>query len=124
MIMLQIIMVPTLLFLLIFTIIRYRKRQIRLWMFLFWLLIWASSIVVFFYPDLSAFIAQKLGIGRGADLALYISVMLLLYTSFRIFLRLEKIERHVTILIRQMAIERAIRDNEESVIKDREKPVA
>lgn len=67
-------------------------------------------------------LARRVGIGRGADFVLYVSVLFLLYSSFRIFIRLEKTERCITTLTRQIAIEKAMRDVEESVSRDGEHP--
>ena len=70
----------------------------------FWSLLWLLVLVVFWQPDITSYLASVLGIGRGADLVLYLSVILVFYLLFRIFVRLNRIESDISKLVRDEAI--------------------
>lgn len=76
------------------------KTDLFLWLFL-WL---AAGITVWLPGDLTKF-ANFLGIGRGADLILYISILLVFYLFFRLYIRLEKIEKNITKIVQKNALE-------------------
>ncbi|PIW95802.1 hypothetical protein COZ84_01545 [Candidatus Kuenenbacteria bacterium CG_4_8_14_3_um_filter_39_15] len=64
--------------------------------------------VAFITPESLTKIANILGIGRGADLVLYLAVVVVFYLMFRIFIRLEKMERDITKVVRKNALEKEI----------------
>ena len=69
-----------------------------------WSLLWVSVLIVFWSPALASWLAFQLGVGRGSDLIIYGAVLLMLYLLYRVFVRLERIEREITILARTRAI--------------------
>ena len=69
-----------------------------------WTLLWLGAATVTVWPSLASRFAAALGVGRGADAVLYIAVISLFYLVFRIFLRLDKIERDITAVIREAAL--------------------
>jgi len=90
-------------------VIRYTKKDIKQAEFVSWLVFWVLAIVAVWVPDFLTHLANLVGIGRGADLVLYVSVVIVFYFIFRIILRLEKIERNITKLTRQKAISEAVK---------------
>lgn len=56
------------------------------------------------FPDIITDIANKLGIGRGADLIFYISTVGLLYVSISVYLKFGDMDRRITQLARQVAL--------------------
>ena len=83
---------------------RFRAKEISFWPLIFWLIFWLVVATVVWQPDLSTQLANRLGVGRGADLVMYVSVAVLFYLMFRQTVRLEKIERNITKIVREMAI--------------------
>lgn len=81
-----------------------QSSKISLFAFIVWLLLWLAVLVVFWQPDTTSYIAAWLGIGRGADLAVYVSIVAIFYLLFRIFVRLNKIETQITKVVRDDAI--------------------
>lgn len=75
--------------------------------FLSWCLLWLTILLVFWRPDLTSYLANFLGIGRGADLIVYLAILVLVYLMFRIFVRLQKIEKDITKIVREDAIKNA-----------------
>lgn len=89
---------------------RYRARNLTLGEALGWAALWLGIGVVFWWPDSTSLLAESLGIGRGADLTLYVSTVLLFYLTFRQTVRVERLERNLTELVRRDALEEAERD--------------
>ena len=58
-------------------------------------------------PDLLTRLAQMVGVGRGADLVLYLLVVTFMLVSVVLFRRLEQLERRYTRLARAVAIREA-----------------
>lgn len=81
---------------------RARKRVTLLWM-----LIWITGAGATIWPSATRDVARALGIGRGTDLVMYCSVLLLMTGLFYIYTRLRSMDRTMTLLVRELAIERA-----------------
>lgn len=88
-------------------ILRYRQGRIGTPAFLFWLLLWIVAAVVILFPHSTVGVAHFLGIGRGADLVLYLGAILILYLIFRLFVRLEQMNREITKIVRSVALREA-----------------
>jgi len=73
---------------------------------LFWILFWVGVSVVVIWPYSVQMIARTFGIGRGSDFVLYISVITLFFLVFRLHIKIENINRDVTRVVRQKAIEK------------------
>ncbi|MBI2609652.1 DUF2304 domain-containing protein [Candidatus Giovannonibacteria bacterium] len=81
-----------------------RRREIGYRRFFAWLVLWLGVAFFTFYPQRADFFASKLGIDRGTDLALFGAVILIFYIILKIFVRLERIERNITKLVRGRAL--------------------
>lgn len=55
-------------------------------------------------PDDTTWVAQRLGVGRGADLLLYVLVVVFAFYSVNTYLRFKNIERRLTQLARSIAL--------------------
>ncbi len=71
---------------------------------MFWGLLWTGVIVVALVPNITYFFSNLFGIGRGIDLAIYLSIILLFYLIFRMYVKVDKIEENVTKVVREIAI--------------------
>jgi hypothetical protein len=71
----------------------------------FWMTVWISAGVAAIWPDTTVVVARFLGIGRGADLILYCSVLLMLVGFFVVYVRFRRLDRQLTLLVRQLAVE-------------------
>lgn len=85
---------------------RFRAKEMTAGPLFFWLIFWFAVLVVVWQPNLSTELANRLGVGRGSDLVLYVSVAVLFYLIFRLTVRLEKIERNITKIIREISLNR------------------
>ena len=106
-------MKPSQLFLLTFVLIAfikviysYKRRGMPTLDFLLWLLVWMGTASIIIFPDATSFVAHRLGIGRGADLIIYTSLLSTFYLIFRIHLTLARVEQEITEIVRAIALER------------------
>lgn len=86
---------------------QYRAQKVAAGWFLLWMVFWALVILVAFSPQTTDVIAQLVGVGRGADLMVYISLPVLFYTIFRLAARQDQHHKELTELVRKIAIDRA-----------------
>lgn len=92
------------------TFSRWKQGSLALKEFIFWLCFWAVVSVVVIKPESTNFIANTLGVGRGADMVIYLSIILIFYIIFQVTVKMEKIERNITKIVREMAIRQTTDD--------------
>jgi hypothetical protein len=85
----------------------FRQRKIGGIAILLWLFLWTGFAVVVLFPESAVVLAHLLGISRGVDLALYLSVILIFFLLFRIYVRLEQVDRQITQIVRAVALREA-----------------
>jgi len=69
-----------------------------------WLLLWLGALALVVKPDIASQLASLVGIGRGADLVVYLALVLIFYLLFRLVVRIETLERHITEIVRHSAL--------------------
>ena len=74
---------------------------------IFWCLIWLTGAASIFRPDLTMTLARKLGIGRGADLLLYSAVGVMMVGFMMVYIRLRRLRREITMIVRHLALKDA-----------------
>lgn len=74
--------------------------------FFFWLCLFIIAIIGVAQPQWTAKIAKFLGIGRGADVVVYLSIVLLFYLVFRLYVFLEDIRHEISELVRQISLKK------------------
>ena len=102
----QIILVPFLLFALSRVILRFKSSEITLPGLFLWSGIFGSAVVVVIFPQLTTRIAQMLGIGRGADVVVYVSVALLFYLVFRLYVFIQDLRQDISEIITKLSLRR------------------
>lgn len=70
-------------------------------------LIAAVGLVMIIRPDWASYLANVLGVGRGADLVTYLGVSGLAFLWLRLYTRQRDLEEHLTELARNLSILRA-----------------
>lgn len=86
-------------------VLRFRESKISFLGLLGWTFLWLWVGIIIWIPGVTTHIAKILGIGRGADLIIYGSIITLFYLIFRIYVKLEDIERQITQLARKFALQ-------------------
>lgn len=83
-----------------------KTRKKRLYILMLMIAV-AMSVVFILWPDVTNRIANVLGVGRGADLIFYISILIFWFIIVQLFSRIRRLEELVTELIRKDAIAHA-----------------
>lgn len=100
----QLILLTGLVFIGLYFVIRLKKRVLDV-VLLGFMFICAGIFIL--WPDITNTIAGMLGVGRGADLIFYISIMIFWFVLLKLFARIRRLEQTITEMIRQDAINKA-----------------
>ena len=95
------------------TVGRFRQREITgreltIWT-IFWLLVVGATLV----PRETDVVAQWFGVERGADLLVYLSIIVIFFMVFKIIVKLEKLDRDITKVVRHDAIAGAVKPKQD-----------
>jgi hypothetical protein len=71
---------------------------------LFWAVVWSAGLVAVWFPETTTRMARLIGVGRGADAILYLSIALLSYLVFRLYILLDRQEQAITRLVTELAL--------------------
>ena len=109
----QIVTLPLIALIILATVIQIGRRRLALRFGFAWIVLWAAAAVSIADPDLLVRAAHFLGIGRGADLVLYLSVIFSFSAFFITYLRFRRVDEQLTTIVRQIAI----RDGEANQVR-------
>jgi hypothetical protein len=85
--------------------LRFKDNKLTKNEFIFWVLIWFVVIAISLAPNILGLFSNILGIGRGMDLIIVISIVVLFYLIFRLYVQLEGVKKEITTLVRRVALE-------------------
>jgi small membrane protein len=91
--------------------IRLKKGNETIIEFLFWVVVWLTIVGIVFIPQITSFPAKILNISRGIDVFVYFGIVALFYLIFRVFTKIENLERDITKLTRIIALKDAKEKN-------------
>jgi len=86
--------------------LRFKDRTLSIFSFVLWILIWSLALVFVFDPNLSNLIAKAGGLGRGADAMFLLSIILLFYLIFRLYTKIDSIDKNLTTLVIELSKEK------------------
>ncbi|HEY8711835.1 MAG TPA: DUF2304 domain-containing protein [Thermoanaerobaculia bacterium] len=109
----QIVTLPLLALIVLATVIQIARRRMAPRFGFAWILLWVAAAVSIADPELLVRAAHFLGIGRGADLVLYLSVIFSFSAFFITYLRFRRVDEQLTTIVRHIAI----RDGETNQIR-------
>ena len=72
---------------------------------IFWIGFWLLAVILVLWPNSTGVVANYLGIGRGADLVFYVSLVVIFYLVFKLNVKLESLGRDVTKVVRAKSLE-------------------
>ncbi len=101
----QIILSIFILFALSRVLLQLKSAKLTVQSFIFWSGVFVLALLGVIDPRWTTYLAKALGIGRGADVVLYISIALIFYLIFRLSISLEEIRRDISDLVRKIALE-------------------
>ncbi|MFM1823634.1 MAG: hypothetical protein RI967_1900 [Planctomycetota bacterium] len=83
------------------------RRRIGRIVALAWTAVLATGMVFAIEPDWTTAIARKVGINRGTDLVLYVLAVASIQGFLLLYLKLRRVRRELTLLVRELAIREA-----------------
>lgn len=86
---------------------QYVKKHVSKYWFVAWTMMWAVVVFIALLPRAIDELARIVGVERGADLLVYVAVVVLVYTVHRMLIRQRRHSEEMTELVRTIAIERA-----------------
>ena len=87
------------------TLRQFRQGALSIAWLIFWIVFWIAVGGVALSPQTTDVVAKLVGVGRGADFIIYLSLIALFYLMFRLFGKIEDVEREITKLVRKLAVE-------------------
>jgi hypothetical protein len=106
-------------------LIKWRQGFLAFRDMIFWVGFWLVVGAIVIVPETTSFMARMVGVGRGADLVVYLSIVLIFYIIFQITVKIERVERNITKIVRQVALsgkgENASESGEESIPAENKK---
>ena len=100
----QIAAVSVLAALLLLTVVALLRGWVNRREALGWGALWVIAGVAIAWPNVTGAVARVMGIGRGADLLLYCTVVVMMVGFMMTYVRLRRLRRDMTLLVRSMAI--------------------
>lgn len=84
--------------------ISFKNKRIKLKKFIVFITFWFIVLLAIIFPERTNKIAHFFNITRGADFFIYISIIVIFYILFKIFEKIENIERNITQIVREIAL--------------------
>ncbi|MBE2231800.1 MAG: DUF2304 domain-containing protein [Chitinophagaceae bacterium] len=99
----KILLITGVAFIAVYFFVRLRNSLFDLFLLF---LLFATAVVFILFPDLSNQLANALGVGRGADLVFYTSILLFWFVILKLYARIRRLEQQLTELIRKDALDK------------------
>lgn len=96
--------------LIVVTVSQMKRRRLTPRAGALWLLLWAGGIVATVEPQILVAAARMVGIGRGVDLVIYLSLGAIFALLLMMYVRFRRIDEQLTTIVRHLAIRDAERD--------------
>lgn len=100
-------------------VIRWKQGLLGIRDSVFWIGFWVVVGVIVVLPEVTSFFANLVGVGRGADLIVYLSIVLIFYIIFQITIKIEKMERNITKIVREVAVKGEITNDKQQTTNDK-----
>ncbi len=86
------------------TVSQYSARQVSKYWLALMMIVWTLVIVVAVVPEWTDILARFVGVGRGADLLIYLAILGLIWSYHRVLIRQHQLQRELTDLVSHLAI--------------------
>ncbi len=100
----KILLITGVVFIAVYFFVRLRNSLFDL---ILLLLLVCAAVVFILFPEIANQLARNLGVGRGADLVFYTSIIIFWYVILKLYARLRKLEQTITTIVRKNALEQA-----------------
>jgi len=103
---LQIIIILFALFAISRVILRFKDRSVTLQALFFWIILWLALILFVVLPGTAGLLTNFFGVGRGVDLLIYLSIILLFYLIFKIYVKIDNLNKEITKVVRKESLKK------------------
>lgn len=86
--------------------LRWRESKIKFGEFIFWGMIWIGAMLFAIFPDIMDLLSNLAGFKRGMDLLIAMSIIMMFYLVFRLYVKLDEHTIDITKLVREIAIKK------------------
>ena len=100
----QYIFIIFIIFIIYKTIFSYLKQKLSKLFLFIWLAVWFFGLFIILEPNLLSRVARIVGIGRGVDVVIYFSIILLFYLIYKISLKLIELDKQITDIVRDSSL--------------------
>ena len=90
----------------ILALLRFKEGKMTIGILTLWILLWIGVIYVSLFPESTNFFAVAAGIGRGLDVVLILGLFGCYYLIFKIYTMIENMEKEITQLVRELALQK------------------
>lgn len=108
----QIVIIAFSLFAILRAFFKFRAKELSIAWLITWIVFWVLVGVVVLLPQTTEIIAAWFGVGRGVDVVIYISIVVLFYLTFKTFLKIQNLERDISKIVQELAISRPEEPND------------
>jgi hypothetical protein len=91
----------------------WRQLQIDRRKLIGWGALWLVVIFIIWRPEVTSLLAGYAGVGRGADLVVYVAIAVLFFILFRVSRKIDRLERSLTGLVRALALTEPPENNQD-----------
>jgi len=93
-------------------LVRFRAGDITRREFFAWIVFWLLVVSAIIWSQETDLLAKLVGVGRGVDLLIYLSILTLFFVMFKVIVHLEKIDRQIVKLISALALSQKIKNDD------------
>lgn len=112
-----ILLIPVIV-LIVSTIQKYRQKNIQTITLVATLFFWLFIATIIIFPNLTQIAANFVGIGRGVDLVVYITLSVIIMVIVQVISRNMELEQKITQLARQIALKDAKEKKDTDLVID------
>lgn len=100
------ILIGLALFMIIDRFVRFYRKELGQTFFKLFstLFIWSVILIISLFPDFAYFVSEKLGMGKNLNTLIFFGFVVVFMILFKILSILEKIEKEISKIIREIAI--------------------
>ena len=84
----------------------YKKNNLTNIGTILWSLFWITGLIVIWFPEIIEIIGHFFGVARSIDALVYISIILLIYLILKQKIKINEIEKEITILTRKISLQK------------------
>ena len=89
----------------------FRKGSLTIVGFITWFLFWIIGLVLIWFPNIIDYVGSLFGVGRSIDAFVYIAIIYLLYVSLSQKIKMNEVNKEITLLNRKLALEEIKKEN-------------